>query len=191
MGTCLKHVSWFVLSSSHPETFSSTLTHRCMIDPPTPDRFSDEAASSEQDPTVVSISPAALGRECARPLFLSRIEAGFPSPADDYIEARLDLNEHLVQRESATFFLRVAGGSMREAGIHDGDLLVVDRSIEPEDGTVVVAALDGELTVKRYREGTDRPYLVPESATHDPIPIQEGQELVVWGVVRHVIHEVS
>lgn len=126
-----------------------------------------------------------------RPVFLSRVPAGFPSPADDYVEQRLDLNEHLIQRESSTFFVRVAGRSMKNAGIHDGDLLVVDRAVEPTDGSVVVAALDGELTVKRYREQDDRPVLVPEHDEHAPIPIDPGQDLVVWGVVQHVVHEVS
>lgn len=125
------------------------------------------------------------------PVYLSRVPAGFPSPADDYVERRLDLNEHLIQRESSTFFVRVAGHSMRGAGIHDGDLLVVDRAVEPTDGAIVVAALDGELTVKRYRQHDGKPYLVPENDRHAPISIQPGQDLVVWGVVQHVIHEVS
>jgi DNA polymerase V len=124
-------------------------------------------------------------------LYLSRVPAGFPSPADDYVDSRLDLNEHLIQSEASTFFVRVAGHSMQDAGIHDGDLLVVDRAVEPTDGAVVVAALDGELTVKRYREREGRPVLVPENDAHAPIPIQPGQDLVVWGVVQHVVHEVS
>lgn len=126
-----------------------------------------------------------------RPLYLCRVEAGFPSPADDYVETSLDLREHLVGCEEATFFVRVAGDSMTEAGIHDGDILVVDRSVEPEGGDVVVAALDSELTVKRYEVRSGHPYLMPESEAHDPIAIEPGQELVVWGVVQHVIHEVS
>ncbi|PSQ96819.1 MAG: umuD protein [Bacteroidetes bacterium SW_9_63_38] len=124
------------------------------------------------------------------PVFLSRVPAGFPSPADDYVEQRLDLNEHLVQHESSTFFVRVAGRSMENAGIHDGDL-VVDRAVEPTDGSVVVAALDGELTVKRYQKHDGRPVLVPEHDEHAPIPVEPGQDLVVWGVVQHVVHEVS
>jgi len=128
-----------------------------------------------------------------RPLsiFLSRVPAGFPSPADDYVEQQLDLNEHLIQRDASTFFVRVAGRSMEGAGIYDGDLLVVDRAVEPTDGAVVVAALDGELTVKRYRDRPDGPALVPEHEEHAPLPLEPEQELVVWGVVRHVIHEVT
>ncbi|MFB6230384.1 MAG: LexA family protein [Salinibacter sp.] len=132
-------------------------------------------------------------RDCPQPLafYLSWVPAGFPSPADDYVEQTLDLNEHLIRREASTFFVRVAGHSMTGAGIHDGDILVVDRAEEPTDGAVVVAALDGELTVKRYRVHEEQPYLVPESDDHTPLPIQPGQDLVVWGVVQHVIHEVS
>nr|WP_103027168.1 translesion error-prone DNA polymerase V autoproteolytic subunit [Salinibacter altiplanensis] len=132
-----------------------------------------------------------MGPEKARPLFQSRVPAGFPSPADDHVEASLDLSRELIEKEEATFFVRVAGDSMTEAGIHDGDILVVDRSVEPAGGSVVVAALDGDLTVKRYEMRSGYPYFMPEAEGYDPIPIEEGQELVVWGVVQHVIHEVS
>lgn len=142
-------------------------------------------------PTVTDIYQARPTRSRPLALFLSRVPAGFPSPADDYVEQTLDLNEHLIRRETSTFFVRVAGHSMTDAGIHDDDILVVDRAAEPTDGAIVVAALDGELTVKRYclREGD--PYLVPENEAHAPISLQPGQDLVVWGVVQHVIHEVS
>jgi DNA polymerase V len=140
---------------------------------------------------ATSVQKARLGRENSRPLYQSRVPAGFPSPADDYVETSLDLSEHLMGKKEATFFVRVAGDSMTEAGIHDGDILVVDRSVEPEDGSVVVAALDGELTVKRYEVRSGYPYLMPEADGYDPIPIRDGQELVVWGVVQHVVHEVS
>jgi DNA polymerase V len=140
---------------------------------------------------ATSVQKARPGRENSRPLYQSRVPAGFPSPADDYVETSLDLSEHLMGKKEATFFVRVAGDSMTEAGIHDGDILVVDRSVEPEGGSVVVAALDGELTVKRYEVRSGYPYLMPEADGYDPIPIRDGQELVVWGVVQHVVHEVS
>lgn len=140
---------------------------------------------------ATSVYRSCHGNGHLRPLYLSRVEAGFPSPADDYVEASLDLNDFLIQNEAATFFVRVAGGSMTGAGIHDGDLLVVDRSVKPEDGSIVVAALDGELTVKRYRIKDQQPYLVPESDEHEPIPVRPEQDLIVWGVVKHGIHEVS
>lgn len=155
----------------------------------------------------MSASSSSLGNKCklvatdiwktspregpASPLYQSRVPAGFPSPADDYVETSLDLGEHLVTNEEATFFVRVSGNSMTGVGIHNGDILVVDRSVEPQDGSVVVAALDGELTVKRYQLRSGYPYLIPESEGYDPIPIHDGQELIVWGVVQHVIHEVS
>ncbi|MBT7942156.1 MAG: translesion error-prone DNA polymerase V autoproteolytic subunit, partial [Alphaproteobacteria bacterium] len=85
----------------------------------------------------------------ALPFFATAVQAGFPSPADDYMEGALDLNEHLIRRPAATFFLRVLGDSMTGAGIHSGDLLIVDRSIHPIDGHIVIAVIDGELTVKR------------------------------------------
>jgi len=152
------------------------------------DQSLGRAAGSLQ---VVSIQSAKSDTPTYRPLFLGRVEAGFPSPADDYVETALDLSEHLIENEEATFFVRVAGRSMEKAGIHDGDILVVDRSVEPSESDVVVAALGGELTVKRYEVRSGRPCLVPESDAHDPIPVEPGQELIVWGVVEHVVHEVS
>jgi len=146
---------------------------------------------TDRAPAVTDVYRARPGRSRPLVFFLSRVPAGFPSPADDYVEQTLDLNEHLIQRETSTYFVRVAGHSMTDAGIHDGDILVVDRAEEPTDGAIVVAALDGELTVKRYRAGDEYHYLVPESEAHTPIPIREEQDLVVWGVVQHVIHEVS
>jgi len=140
---------------------------------------------------VARIRRARSGPGPRLPLFLSRVPAGFPSPADDYVERSLDLSEALVEDEEATFYVRVAGDSMTGAGIHDGDILVVDRSVEPGEGDVVIAALGGELTVKRYEVRGGRPCLVPEAEGHDPIPVREGEELIVWGVARHVVHEIS
>lgn len=153
-------------------------------------------ASSTDSPVpdelrVVATRPARVGPERRRPLFLSRVPAGFPSPADDYVETGLDLSEALIQNEEATFYVRVAGESMTGAGIHDGDVLVVDRSVEPSEGDVVIAVLGGELTVKRYVVRRGRPCLMPEADGHDPIPVREGQELRIWGVAQHVVHEIS
>lgn len=124
------------------------------------------------------------------PLALTRVPAGFPSPADDYRDRDLDLHEHLVQHPAATFFMRASGNSMTGAGIHDGDLLIVDRSIPPRSGSVVIAILDGELTVKRLKHCGDRPYLTPENPEHAPIWIDEGSTFEVWGVVVYVVHKV-
>ena len=126
----------------------------------------------------------------ARPLFLSRVPAGFPSPAEDYVECSLDLNEYLIAHREATFFVRVKGHSMTGAGIRDGDLLVVDRSLEAGDGDIVVAVVDGELTVKRLSRRGGRVRLLPEHPGCAPIEFKDGQELTVWGVVTSVIHRV-
>ena len=124
------------------------------------------------------------------PLFLSRIRAGFPSPADDYLDKKLDLNEYLIKHPAATFFVKVKGDSMIKAGIHSGDILVVDRSLEPKDKKIVIAVLNGEFTVKRIRKMKDKLYLVSENDDYVPIEIKDGADFEIWGVVVHVIHSV-
>lgn len=121
------------------------------------------------------------------PLFVSKVRAGFPSPADDYIETHLDLNTHLISHPAATFFVKAAGDSMVDAGIYEDDLLVVDRSIEPVHGKIVIAALNGELTVKRLSIVKGVIHLVPENKKYKPILITETLEFVIWGVVIHTI----
>jgi len=125
------------------------------------------------------------------PLYGHSVPAGFPSPADDYVEDRLDLNQLLVQNKSATFFLRVKGDSMVNAGIHDGDIIVVDRSLEAMDRSIVVAVIDGELTVKRLRLRNGKAELHPENPKYQPILFREGQELTIWGVVTSAVHSVK
>lgn len=129
-----------------------------------------------------------LSTPCALPVFLERVPAGFPSPAGDYLDGKLDLNQYLIKHPAATFFLRVTGDSMTEAGIHSGDLLIVDRSLEPSDGTIVIAVLDGELTVKQLerRKGTLR--LLPANKNYEPLEVSELQSFEIWGVVTNVIH---
>ena len=122
------------------------------------------------------------------PLYLSPVEAGFPSPAEDYLDKKLNLHTHIVKHESATFFLRAHGLSMINAGIHDGDLLVVDRAISAEHNKVVIAALDGELTVKRLVRRHDKVLLVPENPDFPEIDITEREHVHIWGVVTNVIH---
>ena len=124
----------------------------------------------------------------ARPLLGSRVEAGFPSPADDYVDRALDLNEELITRPAATFFLRAGGRSMQGAGIHDGDLLVVDRSITQRPGMVVIAVVNGEFTVKRLRQTDDGPVLAAEHPGYPPIPLGPDIDAWTWGVVTYVIH---
>lgn len=122
------------------------------------------------------------------PVFLGRLPAGFPSPADDYIEGKLDLNRHLIKHPAATFFVRVTGDSMLDAGIHSSDILIVDRSLEAIDGNVIVAALDGELTVKRLYKRNNVLRLLPANKNYQPIEIQAQQSFEIWGVVTNVIH---
>ena len=124
------------------------------------------------------------------PLYSSRVKAGFPSPADDYIEAHLDLNEHLVKHPAATFLVRASGDSMINVGIHSGDILVVDRSLDATHGKIVIAALNGELTVKRLYRQKGAVKLLAENPDYPPINIAESFDLVIWGVVTNVIHSV-
>lgn len=122
------------------------------------------------------------------PFYTSSVRAGFPSPADDYIETCLDLNEYLITHPAGTFMVRAAGDSMMQAGIQNDDLLIVDRSIPVSHGKIVIAAINGELTVKRFSQSQDRVQLLPENPNYPPIDITEEQHLVIWGVVTYVIH---
>ncbi len=125
------------------------------------------------------------------PLYSSKVPAGFPSPADDHIDKKLDLNEHLIKHPAATFFVTVTGHSMIDAGIHENDILIVDRSITPTHGKIVVAALDGQLTVKRLHQSKNgKLYLMPENSKFQPIEIKEENEIYIWGIVTNVIHSV-
>lgn len=137
---------------------------------------------------VVEISRAAESPPSPLPAFSSSVQAGFPSPADDYIERQLDLNELMVQHPAATFFVRVEGESMRDAGIHTGDILVVDRSVEATNGKIVVAVINGEFTVKRFSVDSTGAYLVPENPDFLKVKIDENSEFQIWGVVMYVIH---
>ena len=115
------------------------------------------------------------------------ISAGFPSPADDFKEIRISLDKELVKNKESTFYARVSGDSMLNAGLSDGDLIIIDRSLNPEDGKIAVCFLDGEFTVKRIKKEKDRVYLVPENKKYKPIEVNEDNELIIWGVVEYVI----
>lgn len=119
------------------------------------------------------------------------MQAGFPSPADDFVEKVLDLNELLIEHETATFFVRVQGSSMKEAHILDGDVLIVDRAKEVVTGTIVVAVLNGEFTVKRINKEGERVWLMPENKKFPPIEVMPEMEFQVWGVVTYVIHKIQ
>ena len=138
--------------------------------------------------SIVSPSPAHSTPERGRPLLLCPVQAGFPSPAEDYIETTLDLHRHIVRNPPATFFVHASGDSMTGAGIFDGDILVVDRSLVPVSGRVVIAALEGELTVKRLVKRKGETLLVPENSGFDPIDITNHEDIIIWGVVTYVLH---
>lgn len=132
--------------------------------------------------------PICTPRQMLLPLFTGKVAAGFPSPADDDIEKTLDLNELLIKKPAATFFARAQGESMLDVGIHPNDILIVDRSIEPVPGHIVICALNGELTVKRLARENEQWKLKAENSAYPDIPIYEELELVIWGVVTNVIH---
>jgi DNA polymerase V len=137
----------------------------------------------------VEIYHASASKVCPLPLFISAIQAGFPSPADDYIEKALDLNELVIQRPAATFYVRVQGDSMQNAGIFSGDILVVDRSLTAQNKNIIVAVLEGEFTVKRLVFQTDGMYLFAENPAYSPIKLNPEACFEVWGVVTYVIHK--
>jgi len=137
----------------------------------------------------ITIYKAAHGDPLPVPVFMSGIQAGFPSPADDYVEKQLDLNELVVKNQPATFFVRVEGESMRDAGILSGDILVVDRSLTPTSGKIVVAIMNGEFTVKRIEMTAKGISLIPENKSFPTIDIPPESDFQVWGVVTYIIHK--
>jgi DNA polymerase V len=122
------------------------------------------------------------------PLFSDGVKAGFPSPADDHLQRHIDLNDELIAHPSATFLVRVEGDSMREAGILDKDTLVVDRSLNPVNKSVVVALLNGEFTVKYFYKKENQIALKPANINYEPIQIKSSDDFEVWGVVTNAIH---
>jgi len=125
-----------------------------------------------------------------QPLIEGGIAAGFPSPADDFAEVRISLDESLVKNRAATFYARVSGESMVDAGLDDGDLLVIDRSLEPKDNKIAVCFIDGEFTVKRIKLEGAQLYLMPENKNYKPIEVTEENNLLIWGIVTYVIKKV-
>ncbi len=134
------------------------------------------------------LEPSQFAALLELPLFTSKVPAGFPSPADDHLEASIDLNQQYIEHPAATFFVRVKGYSMKGAGIHSGDMLIVDRSLEPKSGSIVIAVVNGELTVKRLILENQQVWLKPENPDYEAMHITEGMDLHIWGVVAHVIH---
>lgn len=144
-----------------------------------------------QDNPAGVLSPRPHSPALKLPMFGHKVRAGFPSPADDYVEAFLDLNEHLIEHKDATFFVQATGDSMTGAGIQEGNLLVVDRALEARHGDIVIAVIDGDLTVKRLEKRRGKIRLVAENPAYAPIEFTEGQELTIWGVVTSVIQRIK
>ncbi len=135
------------------------------------------------DATTLSFLPSSFALKLELPLASFRVSAGFPSPADDYMEGRLDLNEYFIRHPAATFYVRVSGDSMRGAGIFDGDLLIVDRSVECSDGCIVVARIADEFTLKRMLKKGNRVFLRPENENFASIEVTEDSDCEIWGRV--------
>ncbi|MGY3805309.1 LexA family protein [Pigmentibacter ruber] len=133
---------------------------------------------------------ASFSKKCYIPLVLSPVCAGFPSPATDYIDKKIDLNEYIVKHPEATFYVKCQGDSMLGAGIHPGDILVVDRSLTAANGNIVVAVVNGEFTVKKLVMREKNIFLVAENQNYLDLRITEGMEFEIWGVVTTVIHSV-
>jgi len=123
------------------------------------------------------------------PMFTNSVHAGFPSPAEDYMDLDLNLQDHLIQNPSATFCIRAVGESMNDAGIQSGDIMLVDKSLTPKNRSVVLAVIDGEFTVKRVNVSEKELYLMPENENFPPIKITEEMDFQVWGVVTYIIHK--
>lgn len=144
---------------------------------------------STQD-TTLSILGALSESSIEIPLASTGVSAGFPSPAEDYLDGMLDLNKHLIKHPASTFFARVDGESMKNASINDGDLLVIDKSIEPYDGCIAVCYIDGDFTLKRVDLTDGKIVLMPDNEAYKPIEVKPDDEFAVWGVVRYVIKKV-
>jgi DNA polymerase V len=125
--------------------------------------------------------------ELSLPFVDVSISAGFPSPADDFIELSIDLNRHLIKHKDSTFFAKVKGHSMKNAGIFDGDLLVIDKSIAPQDGKIAICQIDGAFTIKRIKIEKNVVWLIAENEEFKPIKVTEENELMIWGIVLHSI----
>ena len=139
------------------------------------------------DCIIVEFFPADTSTALDIPIVSTKIPAGFPSPASDFEENSLDLNTFLIKHKTSTFFAKVSGDSMKNAGVHDGDLLVVDRSLEASNRDIAVCYLNGEYTVKRLVFENDAVWLVPENDRYEAIKVDSGNELIIWGIVISVV----
>ncbi|MCZ2129893.1 MAG: translesion error-prone DNA polymerase V autoproteolytic subunit [Bacteroidia bacterium] len=139
---------------------------------------------------IIDIFSANTETELALPYVDNGISAGFPSPALDFVDLSIDLNRHLIKNPSATFYGRVKGDSLKNAGISNGDLLIIDRSLEPTNGKIAVCYIDGEFTAKRVQISKKEILLIPENENYQPIRVTEENNFLIWGIVTHVIKDV-
>lgn len=139
---------------------------------------------------IIDIFSAETETELELPYVDDGISAGFPSPALDFVDLTIDLNRHLIKNPSATFYGRVKGDSLKNAGIWNGDLLIIDRSLEPTNGKIAVCYIDGEFTAKRVQISKKEILLIPENENYQPIRVTEENNFLIWGIVTHVIKNV-
>ena len=140
---------------------------------------------------ALEIYPPDLSRSLDLPFVNQGISAGFPSPADDFLDIKIDLNREFIKNPNSTFYARVRGNSMIGAGLRNGDLLIIDRSLEPEHKKIAVCFIDGEFTVKRIKKEKDNIWLMPENEEYPPIKVDDSNDFVIWGVVTTVIKKVD
>ena len=140
---------------------------------------------------ILSIINIGNSKKITTPLFLDSVSAGFPSPATDYLENKLDLNEHLVKHPAATFIVKASGSSMIDADIYSGDLLIVDRILPPRNNNIVIASIFGDLTVKKIKKKDKLFFLVSANEDYPSIEVKEEMECFIWGVVTYIIHETT
>ena len=138
-------------------------------------------------PTAITIHAISTAIVLNLPLVSSNISAGFPSPADDFLDTSIDLNKVCIKNPTTTFFGRVSGNSMKDVGIHHGDLMIIDKSISPKNGAIAVCFIDGEFTVKTIKLESDCCWLIPANATYKAMKVTKDNDFIIWGIVTHVI----
>jgi DNA polymerase V len=137
--------------------------------------------------TFIEVFPADVSSELELPFVENGIKAGFPSPAADFIDVCIDLNKHLIKNPASTFYGRIKGNSMRDAGLHDGDIVIIDKSLEPADGKIAVCFIDGDFTIKRIKKEKDGCWLMPANPEFSPIHVTEHNQFLIWGIVTYII----
>jgi DNA polymerase V len=143
--------------------------------------------NSLHQPNAISIHGASVTSSAKLPLVSSSISAGFPSPADDFLDTSIDLNKICIKNPVTTFFGRVSGNSMKDVGIHHGDLMIIDKSLLPKNGAIAVCFIDGEFTVKTIKIESDCCWLIPANPTYKPVKVTKDNDFIIWGIVTHVI----